>query len=183
MLTKDANAVAGAPLYAGAISNIGILFWCATASICFFCFAMVRNRGHTTSAGQFLLAAGILTTLIMFDDLFEVHERILRDVLSIPEYITFSFYGALLAVIIARYRGVIVKSDFVLLVLAIMFFALSMTADLAQHHIPWLYTRIGSFLFEDGCKLLGILSWCGYFVTVGSQLTRQVRRTAPAATS
>ena len=55
LLTADPLAVCRAPIYIGAISNLGILLWCASASICLFCFALLRkNPGQRKTALFFL---------------------------------------------------------------------------------------------------------------------------------
>ena len=52
------------------------------------------------------------------------------------------------------------RTEFSLLLLALIFFAISIAVDQVKGHIhiPAYYT------YEDGSKLFGILSWFSYFV-------------------
>lgn len=71
-LTKDPLAVAGKPFYFGMLSQVGILFWCASAAICFFCAALLVKINSTNLSG-FLFFLGCVTTVLLLDDLFSVH--------------------------------------------------------------------------------------------------------------
>jgi hypothetical protein len=51
-----------------------------------------------------------------------------------------------------------------MLVLAVCFFASSIGVDVLQHHLEP-YLGEWRILLEDGFKLFGIVSWCGYFST------------------
>jgi hypothetical protein len=68
-------------------------------------------------------------------------------------------YGLLLLAYLWRFRKIVLNSHFVLLVLASLFFGFSVVVDrLPQTLIP------GHHLFEDGSKLLGIVSWFAYYL-------------------
>ena len=85
--TRDPAAVAKYHPAIGIVSNIGILYWCATASICFFCFAVLRNLEKQREFQRFILSSGLITSLLLVDDFFLLHENYLQ--LNIPESVFF----------------------------------------------------------------------------------------------
>jgi hypothetical protein len=68
--TRDPLAVAQAPRYTGLISNIGILLWCASVSICLLGSAVLGRRPNNRELSIFLLWLGALTAVLLANDLF-----------------------------------------------------------------------------------------------------------------
>jgi hypothetical protein len=94
-LTEDITALAGVPLYTGALSQIGIVLWAVTAGICFFSAHMTSEDHRQKDLRLFLLLGGCLTVFLMLDDLFRVHERLLPVLFSIPETVSQGAYVAI----------------------------------------------------------------------------------------
>jgi hypothetical protein len=160
VFTQDPNQLSNLPVFAGLLSNLGILFWCATASVCLFTFTILRSiqdKGKT-----FFLLAGFLTIGLMVDDLFLFHETIFPKQLGVSEKWVGAAYICVTAIFLAHYRTTIFKTEFFLLVLALVLFSVSVLFDLGSSGL----FRRTSFLFEDGSKLLGIMSWFAYFARV-----------------
>ena len=42
--TRDPSAIAGISSFAGIVSNLGVLLWCASAAISLFSWAVLRHR-------------------------------------------------------------------------------------------------------------------------------------------
>ena len=164
VFTRDPVAVAHVPLYAGLISNVGILFWCASAVISFFTVVVLLKTDHDRQPLLFLLTITFLTALLMLDDLFLFHEKIYPRFLHIPEKAVFVLYGIYLLACLIRFRSVIFRSHYFVLLLSFVLMGLSIAVDMlpedwsAFHH-----------LFEDGFKLLGIVSWFVYFATLSAK--------------
>ncbi len=61
------------------------------------------------------------------------------------------------------FKKCILKTEYLILLIALGFFGLSLFIDVFQHRIQ---SIIGNsrILFEDGFKLLGIVGWFGYFL-------------------
>ena len=126
-LTRDAAAAAHAPFYAGMVSNMGALFWSTAAAICLFSAALLRawsdksdkskKNGHTDSA-LFLLFSGLITTLLMLDDVFFLHEEIIPNVLGISQKRVYAGYGLLMCVYLVRFRATILNTEFLLFLFA-----------------------------------------------------------------
>lgn len=160
--TRDPASILDAPVYLGIISNIGILFWAAGATVCFFSAAIINQVKHESRAFYFLLFGGIITTILLADDFFLFHERIFPQYLNTSESQAFLIYLLILLAYLIIFRKKIMTTDFMLLGLSLLGFAMSAIVDeIFVDHFR------GKFLAEDGFKLLGILTWAAYFMTVG----------------
>lgn len=73
-LTRDPMAVVRAHPLTGVLSNLGAILWSAGAALPLFTWLALRTLG---AAGRFqgvLLGGGLLTGLLLADDLFMLHE-------------------------------------------------------------------------------------------------------------
>jgi hypothetical protein len=109
-LMADATVVGGLPWYAGLLSGLGVLLWCATASVSLFAAALLKQTG-ADEAYRFMLAAGLVSGFLMLDDLYRLHETVLPRVLGIPELAIYAAYGLLGAWFVGRFRARIVSAD------------------------------------------------------------------------
>jgi len=164
--TRDPAALTDSNPFLGVISNIGILLWCASAAVCVFSYLIVRESGQDREVRLFFLLFGLLTLLLMIDDLFLFHEEVFLKNLHLDERITYVGYIAIMVSIVYRMRVTILNTDYILLLASFVFFSCSIMIDLISDLIPdtvipWQY------LFEDGMKFVGIVSWFGYFLRTG----------------
>ena len=153
-LTRDMAAIAKVHPLTGVVSNAGVLLWCAAAAICFFSSSLLRQQGAQAEA-RFLLWSGLLTTLLLVDDFFMVHEYLAPVHFRLNEKVVLASYFCVTAVYLVRHRHQILQTGYHLLAAALVLFGGSVLLDLADAHGWWV-------LVEDGCKLLGIASWFGY---------------------
>lgn len=167
-LTRDPAQVLGVSPFAGAVSNIGILLWCASTAICLFAALLARRHGARRTP-IFLLAAGTMTLVLLLDDLFLLHDIVLPKGLGISEEAVYAGYAAMIGAFITLFHRDIRASDYPLLGLALAFFAASLGFDMLQQWV----TPPGAFLLEDGSKLMGIVSWAGYLIRTASARLKQ----------
>lgn len=160
MFTADPAASMDFHSFYGYISHIGILFWCAAATVCILSAAVLHLRKDQLETVRFLSCFGALTAVLMFDDLFMLHESIVPWYLHIPEKAVLAFYGAFAVYCLVRFRHVILSNDARYLVLSFAGFGVSVAIDQLSERI---YLP-GEYLFEDGAKFIGIASWLVYFV-------------------
>ncbi len=159
--TRDAAAIKKFHPFVGILSNLGILVWCAAASICFFT-AFVLWQTHPRQPAQFLFASGLLTLALLLDDLFLFHELLAQQFFSLSERSIYLVYGLVTLTYLYLFRRLILQTALTILGLAFFFFAVSIVIDEILFH--WLQPlRAWVYLFEDGTKFLGLISWCGYF--------------------
>jgi len=170
LLTADPLAVYRAPIYIGAISNLGILLWCASASICLFCFVLLRKNPVHRLPALFLLFSGLIISILMLDDFFQLHEKIYRDTLNIPEAFVVSVYGVLFLANLIAFRKVALETNFLLFLLAFGFFGLSLFFDLIM--VQNIHGKNYQEIYEEGAKLMGLVSWTAYFIRAALQITR-----------
>ncbi|WP_315790007.1 hypothetical protein [Fischerella sp. JS2] len=170
-LTRDPLAVAKAPFYWGAISNFGILIWCGAVVISLFSFKILQNVKICSEFSHFFLFSGVITSILLLDDLFLLHEEVFPYYLNISEKLVFLGYGILISFYLVRFRKTILKTEFIFLVLAFGFFGLSVFLDLLPV-TDWLGNE-NEYLLEDGAKLLGMISWLAYF---GRTCAEQIQR-------
>ena len=163
--TRDPSAIMGVPFYIGLLSNLGILLWCSSGAICLFSFIVFRGVVKNTKFASFFLFSGVLTIILLFDDFFLIHESVFPDYLNISEKLFYAGYVPTLLTYLVRFRKIILKTEFMLLLLALSFFGLSIFIDLFQQVFYLIKPNLAD-LIEDGSKLLGIISWCTYLVRV-----------------
>lgn len=158
-LTRDPNAVSETHPFVGAVSNIGIFIWCFTLAVCFFMSVLIKKEGDKSFLSFFIHSA-LITLLLLVDDAFMLHETVLPDYFNIPQKIVYASYLLIVAHYFYKQRRIILKSGFLVLAAALMFFGLSVFFDVAVKTIPH------QALYEDGFKLLGIVSWFLYFFNI-----------------
>jgi hypothetical protein len=167
--TLDPAVLTGSHPLLGVVSNAGILLWAAAAAISLFSAALLGGGRRGGEAGRFLLGAGVLTSWLALDDLFLFHEWLFPAVLGVPQTLVLATYVVVAALFLARFAALILRTERRLLAAALAFFAASLLIDqLPQAWFAWKYL----VLIEDGCKLLGIVSWFGYFASAGARFLR-----------
>lgn len=179
--TRDPAAIAGkaglAPSvdfsinpFLGIISSFGILLWCISATICLFtsCLTRPKTAKKKFNGSSFLKFSGLFSLFLLLDDLFLFHEKIAPK-LFLSEKIVFVCYLAIVLFGITKFRKVILQTEWMILCFAFCFFGLSIILDIFP--VPYIVGGL-QFVLEDGFKLLGIASWCSYFVLVSLQFAK-----------
>jgi len=159
----------GVPFYVGIVSNIGFLVWASAASICLFSAAVLRQEAGKREWYLFLLFSGFITSMLLLDDFLLLHV-VVPNYLHIPEMLVYLGYGLLISLYLIRFRTMVLKTEFLLLLFAFGFFGLSIIIDAG------LIDFYGQNLFEDGFKLFGIVSWATYFIKVCVTQMRSLRQ-------
>jgi hypothetical protein len=160
-LTRDPANTLEYPWYFGAVSYFGVLMWCATASLCLFSSIVMSGSPTFEEPRKFLLAAGLLSAALLFDDLFLFHEIVFPEKLHIPELLLYAVYGASVLLILVFFRTTIARTDYLILIAAGAFLGLSEIADTLTNFSE---DTSAKFLIEDGLKFMGIVNWFTYFV-------------------
>lgn len=167
VMTADPTATARLHPLTGIISNLGILLWCAAASTCAFAAMALRQNQHDSR--RFLLSSAMLTAYLMLDDLFLFHEHLAPRYLGLDERFIYAALGTVVGLYLTTFIRVILRTNFIHLLLAVGFLGASVVVDAILE--PWLW-RIGQweYFLEDGTKWLGIVSWCSYYVNTSFML-------------
>lgn len=156
--TNDPFVLGGLPWYAGIISNIGLLLWCGSASVCFFSMTLLRMVSGSAGRDwkQFFLFSGILTSLLLLDDLFQLHQILYPRYLHLNAIAVYGFYGLFTVYYLWLFRRTIWETEFLLLALSMGLFALAIVCDI----LPII--KRGRTAISDGFKLFGIVTWTTY---------------------
>ncbi|MBE8965245.1 hypothetical protein IQ277_03000 [Nostocales cyanobacterium LEGE 12452] len=157
-LTRDPSAIMNMPFYLGFFSNIGILLWCSSASICLFSYILLKKDIRAKEYSSFFLFSGLITCLLLFDDFFLIHDSVFPDYLHINESVFYIIYIAITSMFFLKFKRILKKTEFLILLSAILFFGLSIVCD---NIFPDIHIAI-----EDMFKLLGITSWFTYFTRI-----------------
>lgn len=170
MFTRDPADITHSSPFIGVVSNISILLWCATAAICLFAFLALKTQDHGKIA-VFFLFSGLITSLLLLDDLFLLHERIFPQYFHWRQRYIYVSYVSIVLVYLVAFRKIILKSNYIMLALALGFFLLSVVVDCIA-------AKMGDFipfshLYEDGFKLFGLASWLGYYAQTALQAIMQ----------
>jgi hypothetical protein len=166
---QDIFIVTGAPLYAGFISNIGLIIWSVTVGVCFFSFLVLRNILEDRKLPWFFFISGLFTLLLLFDDFFLFHEVIYPRYFSLNPTTTYVIYACLALVYLWYFRKTILTSDYLILITALGFFFMSNILDEFRERF---LSDPNWIILEDGPKLLGITSWLIYFTFFGVKAIR-----------
>ena len=158
LVVRDLAQTCGYPIGVGMISNIGILFWGAAASICFFTtFLESINR----ESSKLLLLGGIFSSLLCIDDLFLLHDRYIG-----PDFLNLT-YLAISIFLLVRFRKILKIIGLFNLLISILFLGLSVFFDgVIQQILNQSYEL--TQLFEEGFKFIGIACWLNFWCKASS---------------
>jgi hypothetical protein len=172
-LTQDATTVLEGPFYVGILSNVGLLLWSATVTVCFLVAVGLETR-IDRAWRRFLVVSGAFTAVLLVDDLALIHDDILPNYVGISGEVYGVAYVLFMLGYLVSYRHRIRQTDWTLLIVALGFFGVSTVVDLGSTVMSDLLPPAAVVLVEDGAKLLGIGTWLAYFVSVARQLLAPV---------
>lgn len=166
VLTGDVFLITKAPPVVGLLSNLGAFAWLAALVVLAFTISILPRQGEHPAL-SFLVSAALLTLVLFVDDFFMFHDFWLR---RWAEKMDAAYYAALAMATLIHlfaFRNNILASRYGLLLVALVFFALSVAMDLFQEQGTALVGH-WQYLIEDGIKWAGICFWCAYHWSVCS---------------
>ena len=159
----------------GFASNLGALTWAAAAIICLFVALALRLGARHPARRSPYLYFGILTGVLVLDDVFLFHETRWPFEAWLGESHVYAAYTLLALVIVVSFRAFLARTSVWILGLAVGFFGLSLVADVLSRDI----LGVDRHLPEDGAKLIGIALWALFFIgTAAVEVGRAI--SAPA---
>lgn len=200
VLLSDPIAAAGGR-HVGIFTTIGVVLWSAAAAVLLYGAALMHRVHGMTRVPRYLLLLGLFTLLLCLDDFYFIHEDIgvaLAKMLGVAdnqhaisslEAPYFLIYVAFTGFLILRYRDIIRRAAFLLLLAAGICFAGSLVIDVGAHLFPGPITDhpkrlLVADIVEDLLKLAGIQLWLAYAVsTVTTEVLRVFRATPDVATA
>lgn len=170
-ITRDPATIALHPPYYGALSNLSILLWSASAAVCWLSAALLRVIQPKAEKERFFSVYAALSTALCLDDTYLLHESILPNrlpIISIPETVVVLAYVVTLTVSIVYFRKLLLKTQVWAFVVSLLLFGIAVGVD--QLVPETLLSEDSLFLIEDGSKLLAIFFWLAYFVRTSIDL-------------
>ncbi|MBE2216081.1 MAG: hypothetical protein IAE82_19565 [Opitutaceae bacterium] len=158
-LLGDPTAVLHANPLLGFFSNLGILGWCAGASVALFAAAVLAGRQADRAIVRFYRIAGAFTALLMVDDFFLIHDDLAWRYLRLPQNAVYAVYGIFFAVFVARCRRELLARNPALFALAVGLLGFMAGIDTVAGGT----SKMVSFAM-CGSKLLGIFTWSAWLV-------------------
>jgi hypothetical protein len=149
--------------YAGLLSNLGVVLWCTAAVVCLMVALLGRLWRHPPGyPARFFLWAGLFTALLLLDDMLAIHDeavptaatRVLPDSRDVAEPATYALYAALGLLLAYRFRGLLRRTSYGVLLAAAALIGVSTALDFLVQDKHFL---------EDSPKFLGIATWTTYF--------------------
>ncbi len=122
MLLRDPSSTTKVHPFTGVASNIGVILWTATATICLFGWAILRHSSGQVRFSTFLLCSGLMTSLLMLDDFFLLHENIFPVYFGVPEKVVYLGYVGLIVWGVVVFKKCILKTEYLILLIAFAFF-------------------------------------------------------------
>ncbi len=110
------------------LSNVGIILWCVSATVCLFASMLIVDN-KLPQARHFLMCSGLLTAYLLFDDFFELHERYFPMFFNIDEKIIYIILGIATSTIIIKYRQLILRTHYIVMLMSLGFLAISIASD------------------------------------------------------
>ena len=158
LVVRDLAQTCGYPIGVGMISNIGILFWGAAASICFFTTFL---EGINRESSKLLLLGGIFSSMLCIDDLFLLHDRYIG-----PDFLNLT-YLAISIFLLVRFRRILKIIGLFNLIISVLFLGLSVFFDGV---IQQIFNQSYEFtqLIEEGFKFIGIACWLNFWCKASS---------------
>jgi hypothetical protein len=159
------------------ISDLGAILWCVAATVCVFAATLLRNN-QAKDVYQFLLYSALLTTYLLFDDFFQIHDHYLHNKLGISEKITYLVLGAASTVLIIKFRQTILRTNYIVMFLGVGFLAISVIADgvfapleiiygifvIGAASCFYLFTSRRSLLMEYVLVFVAVIALCVAFI-------------------
>lgn len=162
IMTRDVAAIANVQPHTGLLSNLGVLLWCATFTLCLFAALMLRKISPR-EIFRFFLSSALLSMYLLLDDLFLIHEWLVPHYVGISQEIVYLLLALAVLSYLVVFRKIILRTDYYFLLAALGMFAASLVIDVFLE--VWLSWWLDDWVhfFEDGAKWLGIASWCSYY--------------------
>jgi len=169
IFTRDVFALTKSPPILGFLSNVGAFVWCASlSSIVLTIFTVRYNTSGTVM--WFLYSSAIITGWLLFDDFFMLHDFWIKRI-GMRSFHAYIGLGVALIIYITIFFRIIIKTNYLLFLLAFGFLSVSVAIDMGEslgfwqdNDWRWYY------LFEDGSKWIGICFWAAYFFSTSRRV-------------
>lgn len=126
-------------------------------------YSIVKQRHYNLKKNDltFLLSSILVTIFLAFIFVIKPH-HLLRVKLNISNLIIYLFYFVIISTYLLRYRKILFKFKYVLIIISYTFFGLANTVDLLSDGRIFVFSY--NEIVEDIFHILGIVFWMLFFV-------------------
>jgi hypothetical protein len=110
------------------ISDLGALLWCAAATVCFFVALLLHNH-QTKEVRQFLLYSAILTSYLLFDDFFRIHELYFPKYFNMDEKVIYLVLAIAAFSLVIKCWQTILETNYIVMLVGLGLLAISIVSD------------------------------------------------------
>ena len=168
-LLLDRALVSGGKWYSGMVTSLVVVAWTTAAVSAFGAAFTSRVAGRGVAASAFA-SAGAIITLLMLDDLYQLHSSVVGPESGLPKQALMIVEGGAVIVWFVIHRTEIVRTRWELLVAAQVGFAVSLVVD------TFTTPSTLNLVVEDGGKLLGVFALAMWAIsTAGDLIVSAVR--------
>ena len=152
---RDVAAVANVHPLTGAMSTLGLLLWAATAAV-WLCAALLARACHAPFAKSYAAAAAI-TAYLALDDSYQLHERLVPELLAMHERVVLIAIAAVALGFGIAARALLLRTPLAYLA-CLALLPMSMALDNSGIGAALLFGTMRAAL-EDIGKWIGIVGW------------------------
>lgn len=162
ILLQDPAFIHESSAAVGFLSNLGIVTWTVGAAVALFASAVLSSSaGNASHEYRSLLAVlGCLTALMMFDDLYMIHDRIVPRLTGWDGPLMSALYAIASLAIGLHWRHLLARGSWRLGLAAVFWLGVSAVVDSNRVPVPFGW----KLAIEDGAKFLGIVVWTAWIV-------------------
>jgi hypothetical protein len=149
------------------LDYIKIIFLLATCVVIILALVKLRDNNIKKEDLKFLLSSIFVTLILAFIIVIKPH-HMLRDKLNISNLIIYLFYFVIVITYLLRYRKILFKFKYLLIIISYTFFGLANAVDLLSDGklIVYSYNEIIEDIFHN----LGIVFWLLFFVDYSKRI-------------
>jgi len=110
------------------ISDLGALLWCVAATVCFYTALILRNH-QTKEVRQFLLYSALLTSYLLVDDFFRIHDLYFPKYFDMDEKVIYLVLAIAAFALVIKCWRTILETNYIVMLVGLGLLAISIISD------------------------------------------------------
>ena len=110
------------------ISDLGALLWCVAATVCFYTALILRNH-QTKEVRQFLLYSALLTSYLLVDDFFRIHDLYFPKYFNMDEKVIYLVLAIAAFALVIKCWRTILETNYIVMLVGLGLLAISIISD------------------------------------------------------
>jgi len=166
------------------ISDLGALLWCVAATVCIYTALILRNH-QTKEVRQFLLYSALLTSYLLVDDFFRIHDLYFPKYFNMDEKIIYLVLAIAAFALVIKCWRTILETNYIVMLVGLGLLAISIISDGMIKPIETIYGILvmmlvlplilfisNRSLFKEFIIVFAIVvAFCGTYILLDSKFT------------